>query len=377
MSIFDYHHRSLCAEVWDLNELTLKNGARTQIARQVRSRFPNARNIFLVGDLTGHYYNDRSELDVVVQASDDDLAKYQEDADIASGYFIPGTLRRMSFYVLKEGTSAGALAEQFGPIYDFNSGVWYGKRVADTSEMVRPEAVLSHVHWRLFKAKHSTDLYPYDWRVLQEAFSLLPDDAREKIVYALTTKTHELSDEIRDTVKRYNSARVWRISSEFIAELDEDYTEDLVEEYVVGELLPLPVVKAVVNKCRYEDVVEILDEMNERLKDDRMKSLRETAPVLHMSDVQSAKKDVAYEGYIYKEAGPASMNFLWDRLINLVDLLVIHSGGYGNSLDTLFKVFEYILEHSRYANTGARRRRIVMRLYRKFFRHLEEERKLT
>lgn len=375
MSIFDYHRRSLCGEIWDLNELTLKHAARTQVARQVASRFPHATRIFLVGDLTGHYYNDQSELDVAVQATEGDFSKYQEEANIASGYFIPGTIRRVSFHVLKAGTAADALASQFGTVFDLKSGVWYGKRVSDTSEMARPEAVLSHVHWRLFKAKSSTELYPYTWRVLREAFTLLPDDSRKKIVYTLTTKAQTLSDEIRDIIKKYNSARVWRVASEFIEELEDDDTPDLVDEYVVGQLLPLPVVKAIVNKFRYEDVVNVLDEMNDRLEEDQMKMIRETAPILHLSSADT--DSLTYDGFIYKEAGPASINFLWDRLINLVDLIVIHSGGYGSSLDTLFSVFDYVLEHSRYATTGARRRRVVMRLYRKYFRHVDEERKLT
>ncbi len=376
MKVLDYHRRLMDGSIWNSDEMTLASNTRRHLHHQMSRRFPNAKAVYLVGELVGHYYEDTSDLDILVRVADSDLEAYGEDANIVSGYLLSRTTHPVRFYLVPERVSAAALAERFGPLYDVTTGSWHGKRVTDITEMARADAILQRARWRLYKAKWSTELYPYYWNVLKTAFASIPVQDREGVLFELRKHVQVLNKNVRSVVKAYNKADIWKEASAFSEQLEEEANDYFVEDYLASTELPLPVIKSIINKFRYSALLFELEDMSSKLQDARMLKEREKAPVYNIegSVLEALPPPVIRVGEnIYKIAGEASSRFLWARLDSLINLIVIHSGGYGKALDTIFKVFSHVLEKNRYVQTGARQRRIVMRLYRKFYRHIDDD----
>jgi len=376
MKILDYHRRVMDQSIWKSDEMTLAPNARLQLQHQISRRFPNAKSVYLVGALVGHYYDDQSDLDVLIHTADADMKEYGKDTQIISGYLLSRTNHPVRFYLVPESVSPDALANRFGTLYDVTTGFWHGRRVSDITEMARPEAILQRARWQLYKAKWSTDLFPYPWTIVKTAFAAIPEEAREGILFELRKHVQELRKNVRDVVKTYNKKELWKEASTFDANLEERPSEYFLEEYMESDKLPVPIIKSIINKFRYADLLFELEEMDRKLRDARMVKDKEKAPVFNVvgSMIDTLPPPVIrVGGHLYKKAEETSARFLWERLDALVNLIVIHSGGYGHALDTIFKVFSFILEKNRYVQTGARQRRIVMRLYRKFYRHVDDD----
>jgi len=376
MHILDYHRRLMDRDIWNSDEMNLAPAARLQLQHQISRRFPNAKAVYLVGALVGHYYDEQSDLDVLIHTADADMEEYRKDTQIVSGYFLSNTNHPVRFYLVPESVSPDALASRFGTIYNVTTGVWHGRRVTDITEMARPEAILQCARWQLYKAKWSTKLFPYKWTILKTAFSEIEEEDREGILFELRKHVLDLRKNVRNVVKAYNKKEVWKEASIFDEQLEEDPNDFFLAEYMEEEKLPVPIIKSILNKFRYADLLFELEDLSRKLRDARMVKDREKAPVFNVvgsSKEDSPPKVIRVGEHLYKMAGEASSRFLWERLNALTDLIVIHSGGYGHALDTIFKLFSFILEKNRYVQTGARQRRIVMRLYRKFYRHIDDD----
>jgi len=354
MSLFDYHRRTLSPDIWRTDEMSLTNRVKAQLHDQVDRRFPDASKVLFVGELVGHYYDPESSLDVVLLVPKQLLPQYKKEAQFVSGYKLRGSDHPVNFYFFDDSIKPEILADRFGTVYDVGAGHWVGKKVADLSELARPEAVMQRIRWNLYKTKGSDEPYPYRWDVVREAFARLDEDPRTHIVDDLRRIVSRLHGNITNVVKTYNRADVWTAASELNTMLTEDVDEDDILDYVEQQKVPPPVLTALYNKYRYQDIMEILAEDDERLRQEKAQQEEDTGPQIQM--ITSAK---------------GKSTFLWDRVNALVNLVVVNNGGYGNAVDVIYKLFDKILSGSRYMNTGPRRRKVVLKLYKKYYRHMD------
>ena len=184
MPVLDYHQKVLCPDVWDATEKSLGPRASVQIDEQMGERFPNATAVYIVGDMTGHYWNDESDLDLLVRVDPDDLSEYREEARSASGYKLTNTDHKVNFFLIPSDIEPKDIAKNFGLLYDLSTGTWWGqKNWGATNELSRPSAVVAYINWNLFKVKHSLEVDPYNWKVLTEAFREMNAEDREEVMH--------------------------------------------------------------------------------------------------------------------------------------------------------------------------------------------------
>ncbi len=372
MSLFDHHRRLLSPDIWHKDEMSPTNKVKAQLHDQVDRRFPRASKVLFVGDLVGHYYDPESPLDVLLLVPKEVVDSYRKEAQFVSGYKLRGSDHAVNFHFLDESLNTAVLADRFGTLYDVVSGDWVGKRVADLSELARPEAILQRIRWRLYKTKASEEPYPYRWDVAREAFARLGEEDREFIVSELQQIVARLQSNISNVVKTYNRAEVWTAASTLNELLAEDADEDDVLDLVKEHNVPPSVLTAIYNKYRYQHVLELLQEDDERLQQEKAMAESESGPKLQMitSGVE-APDELVYRNAVYHKTAGGASKFMWDRVNALVNLVVVNNGGYGNAVDVVYKIFDKILSGSRYMNTGPRRRKVVLRLYKKYYRHMD------
>lgn len=341
MSILDYHRRTLCPDIWSPDELVLRPKVRDHLFNQVKTRFAGAKGVLLVGDLTGHYYTDDSDLDLlVVSQQEDQVRDLIQESRYVSGYLLEGTQHPVNFHVLRPGTVTSALATKFGPVYDLNSGMWYGRRVLDASEMSRVDAVREHLTWRLYKAKGSIQLSSPKWNVLSDAFSRLPGSDRQQVIDWLKMAMAGLDRNIRRVIKAFNRADVWTGAARFAQVLNEGAQDDELAETVEALSIPREVAAAIVNRYRYEDVLDQLEQLDQKLH----------------------KAEDGDRGEFAGMRVSSRQDPLVDRLSSILDSLVVAGGGFGTAVDSVAGALETVLRHSRYLATGQRRQMILKKL---------------
>ena len=316
MSIYDYHRRLLSSDVWKADEMSLAPKARRQLHNQVQNRFQRAPGVYVVGELAGHYYHEESPLDVIISAPKELVEEYRREADVVNGYALPGTGHPVYFFIVDASVKPALLADKFGPIYDVGSDQWIGKRVTGITEMTRPEALLQQIKWRLYKIKEFDEQpYPYEWRVLGEALQLISTDERSRLMDELRKVIARLEQNIGSVLKSYNDPAVWRNASTLKTLFEEDEHEDDIREFVEKNKIPSPVVLAIMNVFRYDDVLEQIAEVDEKLQ--RMEDLEaEKRGVMLRSITGSpheAPVEIRYKGARYKKASSATVRSLRRR----------------------------------------------------------------
>jgi len=341
MSVLDYHHRTLCPDVWSADELVLRPKVRNHIFGQVQERFAGAKGVLLVGDLAGHYYDADSDLDLLVVASQDgQVQDLMRESQFVSGFLLPGTQHHVNFHILKPGTSVEALATKFGPVYDLNSGMWYGRRVLDASELTRPDAVKEYLTWRLYKAKGSVQLDSPKWNVLKEAFSSLSGQGRKEVISWLHLSLSGLDRNIRKVIKAFNQAEVWTGAAHSAQVLDDGAHDDELADTMEALSLPHEVAAAIVNRYRYEDVLGQLEQLDKKL-------------------AKSEDQDRGSFGGLRLSSREEP---LVERLSAVLDSLVAAGGGIGTAVDSVASALESVLRHSHYLATGKRRQMLLKKL---------------
>ena len=368
MSIYDYHYRILNPEVWKSDELSLTASTNRFLADQISRRFAANSGVFLVGDLVGHYYTPESNLDVIVRAPEAYVKDYLREAEIVNGFNLGNTAHLVNFHIVSDSTVPNALAEKFGPMFEVNSNTWVGRRVTDITEMTNVDSLMQAVNWKLYKKRNSLELRPYQWKVLSEAFQHLNEDERQKTISNLKYTARKLERNIRNVIKAYNQEEVWKNSSVFAEVLEEDGHQDAVDDFVLRGELPAPVMAAIINRFRYEDVVGRLEQLDERLSKDEASRMNAQLP--SYNPTPEGTQAVGIDASVRQASTPAQ-KYLWQRLDSVVDMILSKYGGYGKALDTVYKIFSYVLEKNRYVGTDSRRKIIVQRLYRKYYQHLD------
>jgi hypothetical protein len=234
---------------------------------QVSRRFPKAMKILVVGDLSGHYYNEESPFDVIVLAPKEVLTNYKHEADFVSGYILKNTAHKTYFYVMDSSIRPELIADKFGPTYDVFEDRWVGKRVTGTTEMTRPEALLQMIKWKLYKAKEmDEEPFPYEWRILAESMEHLSGDDRKVLLNELKQVVARLENSIGKVLNKYNDAAVWRNASTLKRLFDEAADDDDIKEFIDAQRIPAPVVMALMNTYRYADVLDQIEDIDERLR---------------------------------------------------------------------------------------------------------------
>jgi hypothetical protein len=362
--ILDYHQRVLCPDVWSQTEQSLSPRASVQIDEQVGERFPRATAVYLIGDMTGHYWTEDSDLDLLIRVDPDDLPEYREEAQTASGYKLTNTDHIVNFFLLSNESEPSVIAKNFGPLYDLSTGTWIGQRNLTTNEFVRPSAVIQYINWRLFKVKRSLEIDPYDWKVLMEAYRGLSPAERDQVLKMLKGRVKRLEHAVSKHLEGQPKEN-WKLVDELERELDD--ARDLSAEYTN---LPRPLLDSVLHAYRYDDLVDTLEQVHETMS--RMERTA-AAFVLAQEDLDEVEEvgeeevEVVVDEDVEVEDLGEETNF-WKRIDLLVTRICQTRGGFANSSQTIYEIFAYVLEGNKFVKTKLRQRDISLALYHKFYR---------
>jgi hypothetical protein len=265
MSIYDYHRMTLNPEIWQNDGIRLRRRAEAQINEQLNTRFSEASRAFLLGENVTHYYDEGSPIDILLLVPKQKVESARREAEYISGYSLRDTDHDVFFYILADTIKPEALAEKFGPMYDLQSGLWIGRRVPGLTELARPEALLQYIKWRLYKAKTVEDPYPYEWRILREAVAKLSRSERQELETSLRKTRAYLRYNLGEVLDRYHDARTWKTAEKLGDMFEADEFEDTIQEFLEQSKLPEPVRVAILNFYRYDDVLDQVEEQNERM----------------------------------------------------------------------------------------------------------------
>lgn len=346
MGLLDFHAKNLLPSVWSPDGDPTKRFL-AQLGEQLK-RFPETKTVLLVGDAVSHYWQPDSDVDVLLLTPEESLPDARGQSERASGYPLAETENHVNFWPIREHFAPGVLAKHFGPVYNVSTGAWYGQRVQDEMELQRTAGVLQYANWRLWKAKYLEDPFPYDWRILAEAFQRLDENDRMAVVDTIKYRVSQIDRNVTKLL-RHQSKDVWRAAEVFDQELVE--TEELPQN--AGQI-PRRIALALLHRFRYQDLLETLVEIDEKLQYRAQLMARYGAP---------------------KSLDTKSIKTLMTRLLQLVDLVIQQLGGSSRSADIVTEMIEQILTHSRYVLTDQRRRQIAYRLYRTYYmgRGVQEE----
>jgi hypothetical protein len=348
--VLDYHQKVLCPDVWDATEQSLSPRASVQIDEQVGDRFPNATAVYIVGDMTGHYWNDESDLDLLVRVSSEDLPEYREHANAASGYKLTNTDHKVNFFLIPSEVPPEDIARNFGLLYDLSTGTWIGqKNWGATNELSRPAAIIAYTNWQLFKAKHSLEVDPYDWKVLLEAFRELTPEDRGHVVKTFQGRVVRLKNAV-DKHLQGEPKESWKQTEELEDALQEGET-DLSSEFIH---LAKPLLYAVLHAFRYGDLLDTLKQA-----DEVMARNERTASALEPEQQRVVAK---------QDPDTGEQTNYWKRIDLLITRICQARGGFKNSEDSIVEIFGYILEGNKFIKTRDRQRRIARRIYDEYYR---------
>lgn len=338
MGLLDYHGKNLLPSVWSPDgNLTAR--FRAQLHDQLNDRFGEAADALLIGDAVSHYWRKDSPVDVILPMSREDVKVARQSTKRINGHPLAETDNPVFFWPVRDDIAPQVLAKHFGPVYSLATGYWYGTHVQDEMELQRPEGLLQRANWMLYRAKHTDDPFPYEWRITSEAFSRLADDDRTYVLDELKYRVAQVDRNITRLLKT-QPKDIWRAAEVFDQELVEN------EELPVGDKVPRRVALAILHRFRYQDLLETLSEVDESIYHRNRFAARE-------QPAQDPEK--------------SSTTMLRRRVQQYSDLLLQRNGGSARAVEEMYRQFADLLDNSRYILTDMRRRRIVYRLYRDYY----------
>jgi hypothetical protein len=345
--------------VWSSTEQTLLPRAKAQILNQFQDRFPTATGVLLIGPMVGHYYTDDTPVDVLVAVPSSSIKDYKRELEFINGRILLPTEHQIFFYLVPNTVSVDILTQYFGPVYDVLSGIWYGPRVTDITELARPSAILQRIAWQLYRYKNEVELFPELWTPVFAAFEELGVEEQNQVVDALRFKIKKLDVALQKLLKNIPNAAVWKAVDSFEDLLNEDQSDDVVPATLSDEVIPKPVLFLVLHKFRYEDITERLVEKLEKLKELKQMQLK----TMNLPIEASVKKTVAASKEVGRE--------LLRRLKSVFDVIYQATGGRTNAVDTTITLFTWILDNNRFVQTTAQKRLVALALYRRYYRGIE------
>ncbi|KKM78716.1 hypothetical protein LCGC14_1357160 [marine sediment metagenome] len=339
MSLLDHHGKNLLPTVWSPDgDLMMR--FRAQLDDQLRHRFVQATDVFLVGDAVSHYWKWDSAVDVLLMLDEQDMPAADEQIKRASGFPLIETDNDVYFWPILNTVAPEVLAKHFGPVYSVASGSWYGERVQDEMELRRVAGVLQHTNWKLYRAKYEDDPFPYDWRILSEAFRRLDADERTTVIDETKYRVSQIDRNVTKLLKR-QPKEIWRAAEKFDAELVE--TEEIPLD---AELVPRRVVFAILHRFRYQDLLATMVSLDDLLQRRQPRhAATKKRPLQETSTVQTMRR----------------------RLLQTSDMMLQRQGGASNAIMAMGDQIQYLMENSRYVLTDMRRRRIAYNIYRRYY----------
>jgi len=362
MTILDYHRRTMCPDVWDASEQSLSARADVQIDEQVIERFPEATAVYIIGDMTGHYWEEESDLDLLIRTLPENVSEYKEEARVASGHLLTNTDHKFNFFIVSEDTPVTSIAKQFGLIYDLSTNNWIGDKNWTTNELARKSALLQYINWHLFKVKNSFDLEPYSWRVLLEAFRELPPEDREHLIKALKGRISRLEHSTTKHLKG-EPKDSWKLVDRLEEDLSEGNIRELSGEYVN---LPKSLLYSILHSYRYEDLVDTLEGVHEVM----LRNEQHTASIKRFS---IEKEDEDKKSPTVKKQTKQEVLAAWKQINSLATQVFQSKGGFDNADKTAVSLISYLFSHNQFLKVAQTRRDIVTKLYNKYYREAKEE----
>lgn len=275
MPLEEFHHLYYAPDVWDTtNENQLLSRTKAQIGDVINSRFPAATNVLLAGELVTNYYDEKSDLDVVVLVPPEKLKEYEEELPFINERNLLPTEHLFYWYLLPDTISTDLLVSKFGLLYDVIKEIWYGRKVPGLSQLARPEAILAYVNWQLFKYKKTLDLFPLTWTYVFAAFNELKEKEKVTVIDSLKHRSFQVDQLLKKTLKRSGSKKLWKQVENFEKLLWESEDEDLPLTINATGQIPTPLLWLVVQRFRYKDLADRLEEM--AIKDAEARKLDES-----------------------------------------------------------------------------------------------------
>ena len=261
MPLEDFHHLYLAPDVWQTsNENALLPRTQAQIADVVKQRFPAATGVLLAGELVTNYYDEKSDLDVVVLVPPSKLKTYEEELPFVNERNLLPTEHFMYWYLLPDTVTVDMLVAKFGLLYDVIKGIWYGRKVPGLSQLARPEAILAYVNWQLFKYKKTLDLFPLTWTYVFAAFNSLEEKEKVQVIDDLKRRGFQIDQLVKKALKRSGKSELWKKVESFENQLLENEDEDLPLALSATGQIPTPLIWLVVQRFRYKNLAERLEE---------------------------------------------------------------------------------------------------------------------
>lgn len=366
----DHHRLYLDQSIWNKDERTLRPTVRDQIMRQVESRFPSATHVYLAGSLTTNYWNEDSDLDLLIAVPKQSIPKLSHhlatlnSREILTHYSPPkGELKleyetpisknhKAYWYLLNNEVPPEIVSAQFGRLYDLTTQRWYGALKPHKAQFTDPKTLKQYINWNLFKHKESTELWPLTWTFAFAGFNEMPDKEKLALIDDLKRRRSRIDRLLTAKLKQHPKV-VWKGVEEFEARLADTEDEELAPATITSGNLPKSVVYLVLHKFRYSDIIDRLATMAEEDAEKRLRSeLMQGIPI-----------DAAT-----KTTSSGLADNLLKRLDTLVTFILSRSGGANQIESVVTRLFMFVLDTNRYVRTDALRRRIVRNLYNTYIR---------
>lgn len=261
MAVEDHHRIRLDQSVWDPTEQHLLPRTRAQIGDTVRQRFPEATDVLLAGELITNYYDEQSDLDVVVVVPPEKLTDYKEELQFINGRNLLPTEHELYWYLIPDTVERPVLVERFGLLYDVIRDLWYGRRISGLTQLARPEAIVQYVNWQLFKYKQTLELFPLTWTYVFAAFSELKPADKSQVIDDLKRRGHRIGRLIRKALKSGRNGQLWKQVEVLEDQLLETEDEDLPLALAATKQIPLSLLWLVLHRFRYKNLADRLETM--------------------------------------------------------------------------------------------------------------------
>lgn len=277
----------------------------------MQSRFPSATAVYVVGSLTTNYWNEDSDLDLLVAIPKSDSMKFSEELPIINGRElltryspIPGELDQKTpikynhpvyWYLVNNSVSPHILADKFGRIFEIKSRTWYGSLLPGKSQLGNPKSLLRYINWQLFKYKEALELYPLAWTEVFAGFDLLSNREKLEVIDGLKWRASRLERMTRSRLTQ-QPAEVWKALEQFESKLEETKDEELAPTILAQGIIPRSILSLALHHWRYKDLASRLQVMADDAADSKQKSERmQGLPVNAKAGLPAYKKGLVME----------------------------------------------------------------------------------
>lgn len=213
----DYHRIGLNPEIW-LAERELRPVVRLCL-EEVLQRCGTVRRAFVVGAITGHYYDEKSSLDLLVQVPQEQVETVLAEALLLADRFVESTSHPLRIVPVPSSIAPTVLQQKFGPLYDFNSRLWLGANASTRAELAEPKAFLRRLNWRLFKDRKALEDQGRNfWKLEEAVYTDLPLKEQAEVLAELGYRVRRLDNYLRRALV-HEPKEIWKRLESFEQEL--------------------------------------------------------------------------------------------------------------------------------------------------------------